>query len=138
MKFQVGKNGTVELIGLQKRNLVFYPDQWLKLSNSLKNNLLSDFLSLKLNIKKTRLSTLEQIASGILSVEEGNEQLNQLKKNLQFHEHKNGTIMLQGLQKRSVILFKDQWIRLSEFLCTDTLTKFLEENDKKILDLKKN
>jgi hypothetical protein len=136
MRFQVGKNGTVSLFGLQKRSLVFYPDQWIRLSNSFKENLFTDFISNSDESKNSRLSTLEQIASGSLTPEEANEHLKQFKKVLRFQAHKNETIILLGLQKRPIILFKDQWTKLDNFLRTDTLTSFLLENESQIANSK--
>lgn len=132
MRFTVSKNGTVSLLGLQKRPLVFYPDQWERLSASMKEELFTDFVSDNTTTNNSRLSTLEKIASGALTPEDADQQLKQFRRVLRFQSHRNGTIMLLGLQKRPVILFEDQWTKLDTFLRTDALSTFLTENTEAI------
>ncbi len=137
LRLQLSKNGTVSLFGLQKRPIVLYPDQWNRLADGLKTNLLSDFL-LESENTNTKLSTLEKIANGSLSAEDADEQFKQFKRTLRFQKGKNETIFLLGLQKRPLILFQNQWTKLSEFLTTDTLATFLEDNKNELIKSKES
>ena len=71
---------------------------------------------------------LNQVATGELKPDEA-ERLLQTRRSPRFVVTKNGAIALYNLQKQPVILYADQWERLSRLVERDILKKFIERNE---------
>jgi hypothetical protein len=80
------------------------------------------------NQRTRRLDILKNIQEGKMTADEAEEALCNGQRKTYCRETRNGAVAVYGLNRngRPTVMYKDQWVRLVEFINTGELSTFLD------------